>query len=80
MAGGSSATALPDLQTLFEVGTANGLSDRELLEQFARGRDAMAEAAFKLLIVRHGPMVLRVCRNALRDSNDVQDACVTGRD
>ena len=37
-------------------------------------RDASAEAAFEVLVLRHGPMVLRVCRNLLRDPNDAQDA------
>src|SRR3712207_712651 len=35
------------------------LSDGELLERFRAGRE---EAAFALLVQRHGPMVLGVCR------------------
>jgi RNA polymerase sigma factor (sigma-70 family) len=53
---------------------AGGLSDRQLLERFAADRELSAEAAFEVLLLRHGPMVLRVCRNSLRDPNDVQDA------
>ena len=36
-----------------------------------RGRD---ESAFEALVARHGPMVLGVCRQLLRDPNDVDDA------
>ncbi len=61
MAGVTSAALLRDIQTLFDAGTAAGLSDRQLLERFASSRDATAEAAFEVLVLRHGPMVLRVC-------------------
>ncbi len=71
MAGGSSVELLRDIQTLFESGTASGLTDRQLLERFIRERDP---AAFEVLVLRHGPMVLRVCRNRLHDPNDAQDA------
>lgn len=33
-----------------------------------------AEAAFEVLVARHGPMVLGVCRRALTDPNEVEDA------
>src|SRR5262249_27748746 len=33
-----------------------------------------AEVAFAALVSRHGPMVLGVCRRALADPNDVEDA------
>jgi HlyD family secretion protein len=72
MAGGSSVTVLRDIQTLFDVGTAGGLSDRQLLDRFLNGRDA--EASFEVLVLRHGPMVLRVCQNLLDDPNDAHDA------
>ena len=74
MAGGSSAALSRDIQTLFDAGTAVGLTDRQLLDRFAGRRDPAAEAAFEVLVLRHGPMVLRVCRNALHDPNDAQDA------
>lgn len=47
------------------------LSDRELLERFAQQRD---EAAFEVLVRRHGPMVLRVCQGVLRDTHLCEDA------
>jgi polysaccharide biosynthesis/export protein len=74
MARGISGAVVRDIQTLFDAGTASGLSDRQLLERFAGRRDASAEAAFEVLVTRHGPMVLRVCRNVLSDSGDAQDA------
>ena len=74
MAGGPSVALKRDIGTLFDAGTASGLSDRQLLEQFAGRRDVSAEAAFEVLVLRHGPMVLRVCRNVLGDSTDAEDA------
>src|SRR4051794_15340026 len=56
---------------LFSDGTLAGLTEGELIDRFVRGRD---EAAFEALIARHGPMVLGVCRQLLRDPNDVDDA------
>ncbi len=66
-----------NLQGLFDFGTLSGLSDGELLERAARsGRsDArLAEAAFEVLVMRHGPMVLRVCGLHLSQSSDIDDA------
>ena len=74
MAGVSSVAVLRDIQTLFDAGTASGLTDRQLLDRFANRRDAAAESAFGSLVLRHGPMVLRVCQNLLHDPNDAQDA------
>jgi len=74
MAGGSSLAVLRDVRTLFDAGTATGLSDRQLIERFVQERDASADLAFEVLVLRHGPMVLRVCRNLLRDPDDAQDA------
>src|SRR5258708_2464163 len=50
------------------------LPDRQLLETFVHRRGEAAEAAFEVLVRRHGPMVLRVCRRALGDADDVEDA------
>jgi HlyD family secretion protein len=74
MALDSSVTIWRSIQTLFDNGTASGLTDRQLLERFASRRDGAAEAAFELLVVRHGPMVLRVCHNLLRNPTDAHDA------
>jgi RNA polymerase sigma factor (sigma-70 family) len=47
-----------------------GRSDAHLLERFAGGD----EAAFELLLWRHGPMVLCTCRRVLRREQDAEDA------
>src|SRR4051794_23328324 len=48
-----------------------GVPDVELLARFARRRD---EAAFELLVWRHGGLVLGTCRRLLRDAHDAEDA------
>ncbi len=58
--------------TLFEAGSLVGLTDRELLERFLAGESA--EAAFEILVDRHGPMVRSVCRSLLGDPHEADDA------
>jgi polysaccharide biosynthesis/export protein len=70
----ASAGYLRDMHTLFDAGTAGGLSDRQLLERFAGGRDAAADSAFEVLVQRHGPMVMRVCHSTLGHQADAHDA------
>jgi RNA polymerase sigma factor (sigma-70 family) len=67
------AGCLGNFRTLFETGSAVGLSDEILLEDFATHRGA-AESAFVALVARHGPMVQGVCRRLLSDPHDVDDA------
>jgi RNA polymerase sigma factor (sigma-70 family) len=80
MANARSFGLLHQVRTLFGAGVVAGLTDAELLERFtaqsAAADDAAvaAEAAFSALVARHGPMVLGVCRRALADPNDVEDA------
>ena len=59
---------------LFAQGSATGVTDEQLLERFISQRDEAAELAFAALVQKHGPMVLLVCRNALRDPHDAEDA------
>ena len=47
------------------------LADPHLLERFVSARD---EAAFAVLVRRHGPMVLGVCRRLLHDTHEAEDA------
>jgi len=59
------------IQRLFETGSLSGLSEWQLLDRFTRQGD---HVAFEVLVSRHGPMVLGVCRRILRDPSDVDDA------
>jgi RNA polymerase sigma factor (sigma-70 family) len=70
------AVSLRDLETLYHLGAVGNLTDGQLLEWFVTGRGAgeAAEAGFSALVDRHGPMVLRVCRQILGDSHDADDA------
>lgn len=69
--GGQSGYLMQQIGRLFLEGSSIGASEGELLDRFVRGRD---ESAFEALVARHGPMVLGVCRQLLRDPNDVDDA------
>ena len=59
-----------DLSKLFQPRTVRS-DDRALLDRFLLDRD---EAAFEVLVERHGPMVRGVCRRVLADSHDEDDA------
>jgi RNA polymerase sigma factor (sigma-70 family) len=59
------------LRNLLGPTRAEGVPDGDLLRRFVGGRD---EAAFELLVWRHGAMVLRVCRGILGDGPDAEDA------
>jgi RNA polymerase sigma-70 factor (ECF subfamily) len=56
---------------LASVQTTRDTSDHALLSQFVAGKD---ESAFTALMERHGPMVLGVCRRALQNAHDAEDA------
>src|SRR6516225_5459425 len=49
----------------------SALGDDELLRRFLARRD---EAAFEVLVLRHGAMVLNVCRRLLPCEQDAEDA------
>jgi len=68
------AVLLRDVRTLFSFGVVRDCSDRQLLERYLTADRAEADVAFTLLVERHGPMVLHVCRQGLDDSHDAQDA------
>jgi RNA polymerase sigma factor (sigma-70 family) len=50
------------------------MSDGQLLARFGEHRDELAEIAFAALVQRHGPLVLRVCRQILGDRHTAEDA------
>jgi RNA polymerase sigma factor (sigma-70 family) len=59
------------LRRLLSSPQASKLSDAELLQRFVAERD---EAAFEVLLWRHGPKVLGVCRRILHHEQDTEDA------
>jgi RNA polymerase sigma factor (sigma-70 family) len=71
MAVGQLKSLLGYLHRTAELHEAAGLTDGELLERFLAQRD---EAAFELLVRRHGSMVLGVCRRVLPNAHDAEDA------
>ncbi|HEY2155252.1 MAG TPA: sigma-70 family RNA polymerase sigma factor, partial [Isosphaeraceae bacterium] len=71
MAIGRQTAVLDGVRRIFEGGTAAASGPDSLLRRFARTED---EAAFAAIVARHGPMVLAVCRRALRDPHEVEDA------
>ena len=74
MAGSPSDGTHRQVHRLFNFGAVGTMSDSQLLDRVASRRDEAAEAAFEELVIRHGPMVLRVCRGVLRDAHDAEDA------
>jgi RNA polymerase sigma factor (sigma-70 family) len=71
MATATLGTVLRHLHHLGPTRAGEDVSDGQLLDRFRRGRD---EAAFALLLRRHGPAVLGVCRRVLRHEQDADDA------
>jgi RNA polymerase sigma factor (sigma-70 family) len=62
---------LDHLRRLTDPSRGRDLSDADLLERFRSRRE---EAAFTLLVQRHGPMVLALCRRVLGDAHEAEDA------
>ena len=60
-----------DFRAITESKAPEGRPDGQLLHDFASRQD---ETAFAVLVRRHGPMVLGVCRRILRQVEDAEDA------
>jgi RNA polymerase sigma factor (sigma-70 family) len=64
-------TVVKRLRDIAGTSRDGGLNDGALLERFAKDQD---QAAFEVLLWRHGPMVLGVCQRLLRVEQDREDA------
>jgi RNA polymerase sigma factor (sigma-70 family) len=56
------------------TGCLADLADEELLGRFLHGDDLQSQEAFRALVMRHGPMVLGICRHVLAEHHDAEDA------
>jgi RNA polymerase sigma factor (sigma-70 family) len=66
-----SPDVLRQLRQVIRPEEISGVSDAQLLRRWAAQRD---EAAFEILLWRHGPMVFDVSRRILRDGHRAEDA------
>jgi hypothetical protein len=71
MAAGQLVEAVRQLRRIVEKEDVAGMPDADLVRRYVRHRDA---TAFEVLVQRHGPLVLSVCRRVLRNSHDAEDA------
>ena len=62
------------LNLLSTLGVVGDLTDGQLLDRCLSTHEGCIQAAFTVLVERHGPMVKSVCRDVLGDSHDVEDA------
>lgn len=70
----ASETIHRSIATLYQAGTLAGQDDGQLLARFLDREGADAEEAFRVLVDRHGPLVLGVCRGILGAGDGVDDA------
>jgi RNA polymerase sigma factor (sigma-70 family) len=71
MAHSLASTVLGHFRKLVEADNRNNLPDRELLAQFLSRHD---DAAFAVLVQRHGTIVWAVCQHVLGHLHDAEDA------
>jgi RNA polymerase sigma factor (sigma-70 family) len=71
MANGQLRSVIRHLSTMVGTQQIGGLTDAQLVERFVHSRD---EAAFEVLLWRHGPMVFHLCRRLLQHQHDIEDA------
>jgi len=70
MAGGIAERAIRQEWTTM----VEGISDEELLARFIDAEDVASQEAFRILVGRHGPRVLGICRQILHREHDAEDA------
>ena len=68
------ASAWREIETLVNVGSLGVMTDGQLLDRFRDNPDRGGEEAFRILVERHGPMVLALCRSLVSDAHEAEDA------
>jgi Sigma-70 region 2 len=63
-----------DFVKLDSEGGCQEASDESLLDRFLKGEALESEDAFRSLVVRHGAMVLGICRHLLNQEADAEEA------
>jgi cobalt-zinc-cadmium efflux system membrane fusion protein len=71
MASSQPSAVLRFIRTIVPARASCTLPDHELVRRFLSHQD---ETAFAVLVERHGPLVLGVCRRLLRGTEDAEDA------
>src|SRR3954466_8496417 len=74
MLSGRSQTGVTSSPSTTGVEGVKLLPDEQLIDLFLNPNEDRAEAAFRAMVVRHGPMVLGVCRHILNQYQDAEDA------
>src|SRR5690242_17365247 len=74
MGHGQTQPARTTLDTLLTIGSLGACTDGQLLDHFRCSRNASGQEAFRILVERHGAMVLGVCRALVRDPHEAEDA------
>jgi RNA polymerase sigma factor (sigma-70 family) len=70
MASGHLGSVIHYLRRIVPDSSVDDLQDQELLGRFLRRQD---DAAFTILLRRHGPMIMGICRRLLSHDADVED-------
>ena len=76
MANRVSAAALEGIYTLLKWGAIGNWTDDQLIAPFLTGQEG-SDAAIRVLIDRHGPMVLGICRRVLGNEHAAEDTFQT---
>ena len=74
MAAPHAESVLRSIGTLFHEGAVGLRGDGECLDRFLSAQGPAAETAFRVLVERHGPMTVALCRRVLGDVHDAEDA------
>ena len=68
------ASAWREIETLVNVGSLGVMTDGQLLDRFLDNPGPGREESFRIIVERHGPMVLALCRSLVSDPHEAEDA------